>query len=856
MPLKDYHAKRDFRSTPEPKGARAKGRSKRAFVVQKHDASRLHYDFRLALDGVLKSWAVPKGPSVNPADKRLAVAVEDHPLEYADFEGVIPKGQYGAGAVMVWDSGTWSTDEKDPHRAIKKGKLSFTLTGEKLKGGWTLTRMGGRGRDGDVQNWLLIKHDDAAASKRKDPLEQQPESVASGRSLDEIAEAADAKWASDGQSGARGQEKKSGTKGKRSTTKGKRTRPGIAPSKVSKARKAAFPRDLRPQLATLVEHVPSGGKWIHEIKFDGYRLLVFREGDRVQLMTRNGKNWSKRFGPLIAALRELPLESAIIDGEVTILDDAGRSSFQRLQNAIKAQRFASLAFFAFDLPYCNGYDLTGAPLHERKRLLQRIVPATDEGMVRFSEHLEGEGEEIYTHACKLELEGIVSKRADSAYAAGRRTPSWVKVKCARRQEFVVIGWTRPAGARKHFGALLLAAHDQDERLHYVGRVGTGFDAAALRDIKQQLDGLERKTCPADTPPPASERRGVRWVKPELVAEVAFAEWTDDGRLRQPSFQGLREDREVANVHVEKAKPVNTKGAGRPAVAGVGLSHADRVVYPEQGVTKLDLAQYYARIADWILPHLEDRPLSTVRCPKGRTGQCFYQKHMGDTFSAPVKPVAVAESSGKAQYLSVDSLAGLVTLVQFGVLEIHPWGARTDDLERPDRITFDLDPGEGAAFDHVREGAKRVRALLEEVDLACYLKTTGGKGLHVVVPLTRRADWDDVKEFAAAVAKRIAKDDPDRFVATSNKSKRRGKVYVDYLRNSRGATAVAPFSTRARPGAPVAVPLRWDELNRLDAADAYTVENLAQRITRLKHDPWEGFLKQRQQLTPARMRHVA
>lgn len=855
MALERYNRKRDFDKTPEPRG-KARIKEGRSFVVQKHDASRLHYDFRIEIGGVLVSWAVPKGPSLDPSHKRLAVHVEDHPLEYGTFEGVIPKGQYGGGTVMLWDRGRWAPDEGDPTKAIKRGKLSFTLEGERLRGGWTLTRLRSRNVSGDDRdNWLLIKRDDEhAAPEEGDSSVPEDRSIESGRTMREIAEG-------------------EGARKDRNRKKSRTARPKApAISAVDGARKAPLPRSLSPQLCTLTDEAPRGEEWLHEIKFDGYRLVARRTARGVHLLTRTGKDWTAKFTPLAEAVAKLPVETAIIDGETTILDPRGHSSFQKLQNAIKARTFDSLAYYAFDLMYLDGYDLTRSPLVERKRLLRAIVPETDTGILRYSDHVLGGGGAVHENACELALEGIISKRTNAPYEQAR-SKLWLKIKCARRQEFVVIGWTPPSGSRKHFGSLLLGAYDADGTLTYCGKVGTGFTEQSLKEVKRRLDAFSRKTCPADEPPSADEGRGARWVKPELVAEVAFTQWTDDGRLRHPAFQGLREDKPARKVRVEeptavkevadvkpKAKPSSNARSGRAraekddaSVAGVRLSSPDRVLYPDQNVTKLDLARYYERVAEWILPHITGRPLSTVRCPQGRTGQCFFQKHIRETFTEPVRAIRIEEESGsEAEYIAVDSVEGLITLVQFGVLEIHPWGSMQDDPDTPGLITFDLDPGEGVAFEAVKEGAVLVRERLESIGLTPFLKTTGGKGLHVVAPLSTDDGWDEVKALCAGIAKAITAEQPDRYIATASKAKRKGKVFLDYLRNGRGATAVSPYSTRARPGATVAVPLRWDELGRLDAPDRYTIANVTRRLASMSGDPWEGFESARSSPAPDRV----
>ncbi len=818
MPLEEYNAKRDFRRTPEP-GGNGGVEAGRRFVVQKHDASRLHYDFRLEIGGVLVSWAVPKGPSTDPSDRRLAVHVEDHPIAYGGFEGVIPKGQYGGGTVMLWDRGAWEPDG-DAAQGLKKGKLSFTLHGERLRGGWTLTRI--RGKDDDGDNWLLIKRKDDAANDNEANPGKGDRSIDTGRTMAEIASGDEVAA-------------KNGTK----------------PKKNAKGREAAMPKSISPQLCTLVEHAPSGDGWIHEIKFDGYRIVAYRAGGRVRLETRSGNDWTDRFPPLAKAMGDLPGEDLIIDGELTITDASGHTSFQKLQNAIKARKFGGLVFYAFDLLHADGRDLRREPLTDRKAALRAIVGGGDDGVIRYSDHTEGQGEAVEENACRLGLEGIIAKRADAAYEEGR-SKSWQKIKCSRRQEFVIVGWTEPSGSRKHLGALLLAAHDGDGKLVYCGKTGTGFTAASLRTLKGRLDGLARKTKPTDRGPERDEARGAHWVTPKLVCEVSFTQWTDDGRLRHPSFQGLREDKPANAVPIEQpsdgkvetmstpTKEPKPASPGRVTVAGVSLSHPDRVLYPDQGVTKADLARYYERVAEHLLPFVAGRPLSTVRCPKGRTGQCFYQKHLRETFPEPIRAITVAEDDGEAEYISIDSVEGLVTLVQFGVLEIHPWGCRPGEPEAPEQLTIDLDPGEGAEFDAVKDAASTVGERLEALGLTPFLKTTGGKGLHVVAPLAAGSGWDEVKAFAADLARAIAAEDPKRYTATSSKAKRRGKVYIDYLRNGRGATAVAPYSTRARANAPVVTPIRWDELVQLTSSDRYTTASLPRRLSSLGEDPWAGF----------------
>ncbi|QDT74598.1 DNA ligase D [Lacipirellula limnantheis] len=892
MSLVEYKRKRDFKRTPEPAGKRKASRGELLFVVQKHDASRLHYDFRLELDGTLKSWAVPKGPSLDPAVKSLAVRVEDHPLDYADFEGIIPAGEYGGGTVMLWDQGTWESEgDGDAIAQWRAGKLKFTLHGQKLKGSWALVRMGGRAGESG-KNWLLVKHNDryAKATDDFDVREQKQNSVVSNRTMEQIADASERVWGSKKDNAPKGK-KDSAKKTRRMTSaesqamsspaagsKSAGTSKPLTPAQIAKipgAKKKGLPKEFQPQLATLVTRAPEGPDWIHELKFDGYRVLARVAAGKVQLITRNGHDWSHRFPSVVAAVKELPLASGIIDGEIVALNEQGVSDFQQLQNQLRRGDDRALAYYAFDLPFAQGYDLTGVGLLDRKRVLQSYVPDDASGVVRFSDHIAGSGETVWNQACGGGLEGIVCKRADGRYASGRG-PGWVKVKCTRRQEFVIGGFSKPEGSRTGFGALLLGYYRGDE-LVYAGRVGAGFTHQSLRDVHRALLKRKRKTPAYDQPPTGADARGVTWVSPELVAEVAFTEWTDDGLLRHPSFQGLREDKSPKSIVREEptlaiagkitrmkrstgkvnsktiaSRPQHPSARGRtsdePIVAGVAISHPDRVVFPDCGVTKLDLARYYEQVADAILPHVVGRPLTLVRCPAGQSGKCFYQKHLTDSMPDTVHGVNVKENDGVDVYVAVDDLAGLISLVQLGVLEFHPWPAREDNVERPDRLVFDLDPDEQVSWSSVKQAAAEVRDCLKALGLESFLRTSGGKGLHVVAPIERRSDWDEVKSFAHGVADLIVRTAPDRYVSNMSKAKRRGKIFVDYLRNQRGATAVASYSTRARNGAPVATPLAWEELAKLASANAFTIENVPERLRRLRHDPWEGFASTRQSIT--------
>ncbi|MCC6909670.1 MAG: DNA ligase D [Phycisphaerales bacterium] len=869
--LQKYRAKRDFQRTPEPTGSKARGtRGDHHFVIQKHAARRLHYDLRLELDGVLKSWAVPKGPSPNPAEKRLAIEVEDHPLDYADFEGVIPQGEYGGGTVMVWDHGRWDSDARDPARALKLGKLTFELHGDKLQGGWSLVRSHSpvdRGRDAK-QQWLLIKRDDEFATHEPGSqwLDAHDRSAISNLNMDQIRHKSERVWSRD----PKVAQEQAGE--------------SIDPATLTGAKKARQPERLAPQLATLATTPPEGDEWLHEIKFDGYRVLSMIRGSQVALITRGGQDWTHRFKHIAKVLQSMPVSSAILDGEVVVLDAQGRSKFQLLQNQLNNSAQAKPVYFIFDLLHCDGYDLTQTPLIERKQLLRTLVEkaASAGDQIQFSEHIIGQGRKVRDRACEMDLEGIVSKLLDSPYRS-RRTRDWIKSKCLREQEFIIVGYTRPARSRIGFGALLLALHDDGGQLVYCGRVGTGFTDQSLRQLHEQLKPLKRDSPPVQGPLTAREREAVAWVEPQLVAQVSFHEWTGDGRLRHPVFNGLRSDKPPSEITREKplprkelpvpAAPTHRKNSKRKAagkasgtrtipssrrngnvVAGVALSSADRVLYPEQGLTKRQLADYYDQVADHMLEHVVGRPLTLVRCPEGRGESCFYQRHFRADLPEWVAAVEPPEKDGK-KWLQIHDRQGLVSLAQIGVLEIHPWGARADDLDKPDRMVFDLDPGPDVSWADVVHAAHEIRDRLAALDLVSFVKTTGGKGLHVVAPLTRRTGWDEVKQFARDLAATLAREQPSRYVANMTKSRRHGRIYVDYVRNSRSATSVAPFSPRARPGALVSMPVSWDDLTAELRADQFDIITVPDALVRRRRDPWEDFSSVRQSITAARLRDV-
>jgi bifunctional non-homologous end joining protein LigD len=789
-PLQRYRRMRDFERTPEPSGSgRAAGkrarRMRHRYYIQRHDATRLHYDFRLELDGVLKSWAVPKGPSLDPRVRRLAVEVEDHPLEYGEFEGRIPEKQYGAGEVLLWDKGEWQPLDSDPAAALRKGRLHFALDGRKLHGSWVLARTR---KDEKKPQWLLIKRDDdaARAGSGAEVVLEHPESV----------------------------------KERRKDGKGK---PGSVP---------AF---LPPMLATLVTEPPSGGDWIYEVKHDGYRILARLSGGEARLFSRTGKEWTAKLPHVARALAKLKLDGTWLDGEIVVPGEAGRSDFQALQNAFDAGSDAKIVYYVFDAPFLEGRDQRALPLEERKRALERAVKFAEP--LRYSPHLEANARDALEQACRMGLEGLIGKEARSSYVSAR-SRSWIKLKCRQRQDFVIGGYTDPGGSRQGFGALLVGVYGSDGSLRYAGKVGTGFDDELLLKLKKKFSSMERKNSPFENPP---REKGVHWLDPKLVAEIAFAERTKDGILRQAAFMGLRKDLPPEAVHEEKAQAPDS-------APDIRITHPDRVVWTSPKITKLDLAQYYKAVTPWILPHLAGRPLTLVRCPDGAEKKCFYQRHllMG---ASPGELKTVKRAAGKrGAYLYLDSAGGLLSAVQNNAIEFHTWGAVVPDIGRPDRITMDLDPGEGVTWKQLVEAARLTKKLLEGVGLECFLKTTGGKGLHVVAPIEPGLPWDDVKEFTRDLARMLVRARPDLFIDTVSKSKRGGRIFVDYLRNAETASAVAAYSARARPGATVSMPLAWKELGRADVRARYTVRTVPRLLARRRADPWAGYEAARRPVT--------
>ncbi len=860
--LEAYRRKRDFSKTHEPSGgARAGGKAKPSalhFVIQKHAARRLHYDFRLELDGVLKSWAVTKGPSLNPHDKRLAVHVEDHPIEYGGFEGVIPPGQYGAGSVIIWDHGEW-VPEGDPHKAYAKGHLKFILHGEKLHGEWNLVRMRARPEDrGD--NWLLIKVDDAAARDEKDDiLEEMPGSVVSGKGVEKIGNDPKVrKWTSGQPAKYIGptvepltprQRAREPLPGKPQRGNGPKTNSKKAkPPKIvfpKAARKASIGKFVPPCLATAVEVPPSGAGFVHEIKFDGYRLQPLVEKGEVRIQTRRGLDWTEKFPSIAEAIASLPIENGVFDGEAVVEDKNGIADFAALQEALKSGHGESITFYVFDLLHLNGHDLKPLRLLQRKAMLKQVLEAASQpSPLRYSEEFAGNGEELIKHICRLGGEGIVSKQTAKPYRSGRNG-DWLKVKCANRQEFVVIGYVPSTSTPKAVGSLVLGYYDNKKLLH-AGRAGTGYTARTAKELFVALEKIRCERPPAEGPLPAEAKRNVRWVEPSLVAEIEFRGWTGSNMLRQAAFKGLREDKVPSEIIREAAVPDARHARPKPSPRlSVPLTHPDRLLWPQAGVTKQALADYYVSVWDLIAPQIVGRPLSLVRCPTGVGHGCFFQRHEWEGVDKHI--VAIEDPEEEKPLISIKNLDGLIALVQASALEIHPWGCKAKSLDLPDRLIFDFDPGDDVGWTDLVAVAEEARARLRKDGIESFVKTSGGKGLHVVAPIMPRSGWEEVKDYCRSIAEAMAADRPDRLTATMAKHARRGRVYVDYLRNGRGATAVAAYSTRARPEAGVSMPLDWGELAAIGRGDHFTLANAGRRLNGTGLDPWQGMDKLRQRL---------
>jgi bifunctional non-homologous end joining protein LigD len=829
LDIETYNRKRDFSKTKEPKGRKLKGKGD-SFVVQKHDASRLHWDFRLELDGVLKSWAVPKGPSLDPGENRLAMRTEDHPLDYGGFEGTIPKGEYGGGTVMLWDQGRWEPDpRKDPSKTIEEGHLHFTLEGERMKGEWVMFRL--KPKPGEkAEPWMLKKvTDDFADPADGDALvDNCVTSVTTGRTMAEIAAGEDV-WRSNrgGQKGGRGKQKAS----------------------------KAPPAFLDPQLATLVDDVPAGNSWIHEIKYDGYRLLLSVGEGVATAYTRKGLDWSDKFKALVKGAARLPA-GCLIDGEAVALDDEGRPSFQLLQSTLKGGG-APLAFYAFDLLIDRGEDIRKLPNIERKERLASLLEGVSPPIL-YGDHIIGRGEEMFAAVCKSGGEGIISKKASAAYS-GTRTRNWLKIKCVQRQEFVIIGWSE-SDRRRGFRSLLLAARD-GRKLTYSGKVGTGFNAALIEELMDRMEPLAVAKAPVEVP--RADRKGAHWIEPRLVAEINFSEFTDDGILRHPSFVGLREDKAAKDVvkevpkHLTAKESKPTRATGKKAARataedfGIEISSPERVIFPELGLTKKDLADYYATVEPLIMIDAAKRPMTLIRFPSGRTGESFFQKHDKGTFGPHVKHIPIKESDGDTEeYLYFDDIRGLLASVQMGTIEFHGWGSRVEKVEYPDRLVFDLDPDVGLDFGMVKEAALRLKALLGDLGLKTFPLLSGGKGLHVVAPLDQTRDWPTVKSFAERFTRAIAEAEPKMFTANIRKVERKERIFLDWLRNQRGATAVMPYSARGREGAPVAAPIAWEELDKYKGGNHFSIGDADELLKRASSKMLAGWGKAKQALPNA------
>ena len=846
MSLRDYARKRRLGTTPEPSDGDAGPGARPIYVVQLHHASTRHYDFRLEIDGVLKSWAVPKGPSLRAGEKRLAVEVEDHPLDYATFEGDIPQGHYGAGHVEIFDHGHWACDG-DPLARLAKGKLEFTLSGGRLSGSWTLVRTRMRGRQ---RQWLLIKRDDAAAAD----LEADDLIARDGDRRSRGGAAGKDSVAADRTGKPHAPERKPA--GRRTAKKpGKKAADWHDHALALKgARDGGMPAGFDAALTVLHAAPPSGDHWLHELKWDGYRLMVDLVDGEARLRSRSGLDWTGTFAEIAGAVESLPVDDACLDGELVVLDADGHSDFSELQRVIEGSSRMPLRYLLFDLPGLAGVDLRKAPLVDRKALLKALI-GNGSGSLAYSEHVVGHGAEVFRQTAQAGIEGLVSKRAGSAYRSGR-SGDWIKSKHARSDEFLVVGHTRPKGSRGGFGSLLLATR-RNGRLVYMGRVGTGFGASDLKRIHERLKGIRTRDAPVELPAHVRiPQADITWVQPREVVEVAFRGHGKEGLLRQASFLRMRPDKAPAEVGTDpgtanEAVPGNrtkrTRHAHEPE-ATVKLTHPDRVMFAGVTHTKQDVADYYRAVAGRLLPELVARPLSLLRCPDGSQADCFFQKHHSDGLGDHVHPIPLRQKSGgREDYLYVDSIEGVIELVQMNTLELHPWGATIEAPDRPDRMVFDLDPGEGVAWKTVISAARDVRDRLSSVGLEGFVRLSGGKGLHVVVPIVPGPSWDEVRGFCEGFAVAMAAQAPELYLASMAKARRRGRIFIDWLRNARGATSVASWSLRARPGAPVAMPLRWDELGRIHAPDAYDLAKARRRAASLKSDPWEGMANMRQSL---------
>lgn len=803
--LNEYNQRRNFEKTIEPEGRTETSEESLRFVVQHHLAGRDHYDLRLEWNGVLLSWAVPKGPSYNTKDKRLAVQVEDHPLEYRNFEGTIPKGEYGGGVVMLWDEGYWEP-YMNVDEGLSEGMLKFSLKGSRLRGRWALIRL--KGKAGETKdNWLLLKEKDEYV-KDDEGMSEFTTSIRTGRNMAEIE---------------KGHEEK------------------IIKNPFSKA-------DV--QLAKLANTVPEGDEWLYEMKYDGYRILAFVEGNSVRLITRNGNDITKRFFKIASSLIDLAKGRAmVLDGEIVVTDDSGKTDFQALQNYLKAQKPQTLTYIIFDLLAIDGEDIRGHSLMDRKEKLESLMQDAPNNLY-YSRYVKGYGKESFAAACEAGMEGIVGKKPDSIYS-GNRNDDWIKLKCDKRQEFVIGGYSLSDKRTSGVSSLLLGVYDGEE-LIYAGRAGTGISENDMIVLESYFQGLKRLESPFKQEPKTKSNEKITWLEPKLAAEIKFAEWTKDNLLRQASYKGLRADKNPKEIKREKAEetqPQSNEKEGKPMekgliIEGVKISSPDKIIYNELDITKEDVVRYYSKVAERMLPYVRNRILSIVRCPKGVSQACFYKKHPGPGSKGIITMHIPTDNNETVEYFYIENATGLISEAQMGTLEFHTWGSSVEQLEKPDIMVFDLDPDEGMKLDRVRQGVEDIKSILDELNLNSYLKLSGGKGYHVVVPLKPTAYWDKFHDFAKQTAKVMENKWPDRYTSNVRKAKRKGKIFIDWIRNARGATSIAPYSLRARKGAKVSMPIFWDELYTV-APDGINLEDALIRIE--GKDPWEDFFQNTQML---------
>jgi bifunctional non-homologous end joining protein LigD len=895
--LERYRSMRDFHVTAEPSGGSGKSKSELQhlpFCIQKHAASHLHYDFRLGWNGVLKSWAVAKGPSYFTGDKRLAVQVEDHPMEYGGFEGIIPAGQYGGGTVMLWDQGTWEPQagHEDVDKGLRDGSLKFVMHGTKIKGKWALIRMGGKAANERKPNWLLIKEHDDFERGKDDPCVtvEEPDSAVTGRTMEQIASNEDHVWNSKDtaqgkawyrQVGKTEESEEMNVESKMAFEKKRSMSVSAFEKSLSKLPKEHQPGFVAPQLALQAISPPGGEGWLHELKLDGYRMQARKDGTGVQMLTRKGLDWTDRVRSVANEVAKLAVNKVTLDGEVVVLSENGTTNFADLQASFQEGAKNLLTYFCFDLLHVDGHNMRELPLRQRKQMLGNVLDGVNGDHLRLSEHLETNGEELFHKACELHAEGIVSKKATGRYSSGR-SGDWLKMKCLHEQEFVVGGFTLPSNGIQGVGALLLGYY-RDGKLIYAGRTGTGFTQKTHKLIRKKLDSLIETTTPF-AKLPGDAKRGAKWVRPELVVQVRFATWTADDLVRQAAFLGVREDKSAGEVVREEATIApRPKGSGKKALeaqataktnathmvkgqvaaknlaavehAPVRLTHPEKVLDEESGLTKQMLADYYWAVAEEMLPHIADRPLSLVRCPEGSGKPCFFQKHVNAMLPPGIGSVDIADKNGKVEpYITLSTAEALAGLAQMGVLEVHPWSSRNEDLEHPDHLIFDLDPDETLQWNVLTGAAAEVRKRLKAIGLESFLKTTGGKGLHVVVPIAPKLEWPAAKEFAHEFVNAMEKANPSLYLTKMTKSARKGKIYLDYLRNERGATSVAPFSPRARSGGPVSLPLKWTDL-KLPERPVFRVAGFGEWKGRLKTDPWKSMVGMKQRITVEALRGV-